>query len=58
MSMAVFSLLHSPGITMGIWGMTMGGLVYAQWSRWIEKFDLLIIAGVTGRECNLFAVFA
>lgn len=34
-------------ISMGIWGMMMGGFIYAQWKRWIGKWDVVIIGGVT-----------
>lgn len=35
------------GVKMGLWGMILGGLIFAQNRRLIEKFDLLIIAGIT-----------
>jgi serine/threonine-protein kinase len=35
------------GISIGLWGMSMGGLVYAQWKRFIEKIDFLIIGAIT-----------
>ncbi|MGQ4649882.1 protein kinase domain-containing protein [Lyngbya aestuarii] len=44
---AAASLLPSPGISIGLWGMIMGGLIFAQLRRLIEKIDLLIIAGIT-----------
>ncbi|HEY9876730.1 MAG TPA: serine/threonine-protein kinase [Candidatus Obscuribacterales bacterium] len=44
---ALSSLLTTSGISMGIWGMIMGGLIFAQFRRLIEKVDLLIIAGIT-----------
>lgn len=44
---ALTSLLPSPGISIGLWGMVLGGLIFAEFRRIIEKFDLLIIAGVT-----------
>ena len=44
---ALHSLLDSPAISMGIWGMILGGLIYIQSRRWIEKTDLLIVAGIT-----------
>jgi len=44
---ALDSLLDSLGISMGIWGMILGGLIYAQSRRWIQRTDLLIVAGVT-----------
>jgi serine/threonine protein kinase len=44
---ALGSLLPSPGISIGLWGMIMGGLIFAEFRRFIEKFDFLIIAGIT-----------
>ena len=44
---AFTSVFPAPAISVGLWGMTMGGLIYAQWKRWIEKFDLLILGGMT-----------
>ncbi len=44
---ALASLLPSPGISVGAWGMIMGGLIFAEFRRIIEKFDFLIIAGLT-----------
>ncbi|QDZ41106.1 protein kinase [Euhalothece natronophila Z-M001] len=44
---ALTSVFSFPAISVGLWGMTMGGLIYAQWKRWIEKFDLLILGGMT-----------
>ncbi|MFB2839619.1 protein kinase domain-containing protein [Floridanema evergladense] len=37
----------SPGISIGLWVMILAGLIFAQNRRIIEKFDLLIIAGLT-----------
>lgn len=37
----------SMGLSAGIWGAILGGLVFAQNRRIIEKVDLLIIAGVS-----------
>ncbi|HAA32788.1 MAG TPA: serine/threonine protein kinase [Cyanobacteria bacterium UBA8553] len=45
--LALSSLLPSPGLSIGLWGMIMGGLIYAEFRRFIEKFDFLIIAGIT-----------
>lgn len=45
--LALSSLLPSQGLSIGLWGMIMGGLIYAEFRRIIEKFDLLIIAGIT-----------
>jgi serine/threonine-protein kinase len=44
---ALGSLLPSQGISIGLWGMIMGGLIFAEFRRFIEKFDFLIIAGIT-----------
>ncbi|AFZ44877.1 serine/threonine protein kinase [Halothece sp. PCC 7418] len=44
---AFSSLFSLPSISVGLWGMSMGGLIYAQWKRLIEKFDFLIIGGIT-----------
>lgn len=44
---ALTSLMNSPGLSIGLWGMIMGGLIYAEFRRFIEKFDFLIIAGLT-----------
>lgn len=44
---ALSSLLALPPIRMGVWGMVMGLLVFAEFRRIIERFDFLIIAGIT-----------
>jgi len=44
---ALGSLLPSPAIGIGLWGMVMGGLIFAQFRRFIEKFDFVIIAVIT-----------
>lgn len=44
---ALTSLLPSPGISIGLWGMIMGGLIFAELRRIVEKFDFLIIGGLT-----------
>ncbi|GAB4226049.1 MAG: serine/threonine-protein kinase [Stanieria sp.] len=44
-SLATFNL--SINIIIGIWGMILGGLIFAQIRRVIEKVDLLIIAGIS-----------
>jgi hypothetical protein len=43
---ALGSLLP-PGISIGLWGMILGGLVYAQYRRMIHKTNLLTVAGIT-----------
>lgn len=45
--LALNTLLPSPGISIGLWGMFMGGIIFAEFRRVIEKIDLLIIAGIT-----------
>ncbi|MBD2084865.1 protein kinase [Trichocoleus sp. ST-U3] len=44
---ALGSLLPSPGLSVGLLGMMIGGLLFAQYRRFIEKLDLFIIAGIT-----------
>lgn len=51
MAIALYSLLQSQLITLGISALILGVLIFAQTRRWIEKWDLLIIAGIT------FAIF-
>ena len=46
-AIALLSLLKSPIITLGIASVILGLLIFAQTKRWIEKFDLLIIPGIT-----------
>jgi serine/threonine-protein kinase len=41
------SWLSFSGLSMGIWGMVLGGLIFAQIRRLIEKVDLLIIAAIS-----------
>lgn len=45
-AIALFRLLPSPIITLPA-AVILGFLVFAQTKRWIEKFDLLIISGIT-----------
>lgn len=47
LALALEQFITSPGVGMGLWGGAMGLLVYAQYKRWIEKVDLMIIAGIT-----------
>jgi serine/threonine-protein kinase len=35
------------GVSIGLWGAIVGGLIFAQYRRIIEKVDLLIIAGIS-----------
>jgi serine/threonine-protein kinase len=44
---ALTSLLPSPGISMGLLGMCLGGLIFAQYRRAIEGKDLPILAILT-----------
>ena len=45
--LAFINSLSFSGIGLGLWGMIVGGLIYAQVRRWIKKFDFAIIAGIT-----------
>lgn len=44
---AAKSLPISTGISIGVWGMVMGGLIYAQSRRIIENWDPWILAAIT-----------
>lgn len=44
---ALSSLLPSPATGIGLWGMVMGGLIFAQFRRVIERFDFVIITVIT-----------
>ncbi|KZL48275.1 MULTISPECIES: serine/threonine-protein kinase [Cyanophyceae] len=46
-AIALYSLLRSPIITLTAAAVILGILIFAQTRRWIEKFDLLIIPGIT-----------
>lgn len=46
-AIALFSLVHNPIITLGISAVILGILIFSQTRRWIEKFDLLIIPGIS-----------
>ena len=39
--------LPSPGFNLGLWGMVMGAMIYAQYSRIIENLDPWILAVIT-----------
>ena len=39
--------LPSPGLSLGLWGMAMGAIIYAQYSRIIENLDPWILAVIT-----------
>jgi hypothetical protein len=45
--MVLGSLLENPALSMGLWGMLMGAMIYAEFRRIIEKFDFVIIAGIS-----------
>ena len=44
---AATSLIPGSGLSMGLWGMATGGMIFAQWRRVIERWDLVIIAGLS-----------
>ncbi len=44
---ALGSVLKTPAISIGIWGMILGGLIYAQFRRLLAGKTLPIIAGIT-----------
>lgn len=46
-AIALFSLLPSAIISLPAAALILGILIFAQTKRWIEKFDLLIISGIT-----------
>ncbi|NET55791.1 MAG: serine/threonine protein kinase [Symploca sp. SIO2E6] len=46
LSFALRSFLGLSGITMGVLGMIVGGLIYVQYRRWIDRKDLAIFAGI------------
>lgn len=46
-AIALYSLLQSLQITLGVAVLILTALIFAQTRRWIEKWDLLIIAGIT-----------
>jgi serine/threonine protein kinase len=46
-AIALFSLVKNPIITLAIAVVILSGLIFAQTRRWLEKFDLLIIPGIT-----------
>jgi serine/threonine protein kinase len=47
LAIALTSLLPSPGLSIGLLGMIMGGLIYAQYRRVIEQIEMLIIGAGT-----------
>ncbi len=46
-AIALFSLFKPPIIPLGVSVLILGILIFAQIRRWIEKFNLLIISGIT-----------
>ncbi|NER50314.1 MAG: hypothetical protein F6J92_27295 [Symploca sp. SIO1A3] len=46
LSFALRSFLGLSGISMGLLGMIVGGLIYAQYRRWIDSKDSVIFAGI------------
>ncbi|WP_017306942.1 serine/threonine-protein kinase [Spirulina subsalsa] len=43
----LLTFFGNPAISMGLWGATLGGLIYAQIRRLIEKWDLAILGGLS-----------
>jgi serine/threonine-protein kinase len=39
-------LFPQSGISAGIWGMGMGGLIFAQLKRWLEQTEMVILIAV------------
>jgi serine/threonine-protein kinase len=46
-AIALYSLLQSQSITLGVSALILGVVIFAQFRRWIEKWEMLIIAGFT-----------
>lgn len=46
-AIALFSFLGTTLVSTGAWLLILAILVFAQWRRWIERWDLIIIAGIT-----------
>lgn len=46
-AIAFFSIVKNPIITLAISVVILSGLIFAQTRRWLEKFDLLIIPGIS-----------
>lgn len=44
---AFTSLFPAPAISIGLWGMSMGGIIYSVWKRFIEKVDFAILGVIT-----------
>ncbi len=47
LAIALTSLLHSPGLSMGLLGMILGGLIYGQYRRTLELTEMLTIGAGT-----------
>ncbi|MDJ1183470.1 serine/threonine-protein kinase [Roseofilum casamattae] len=47
LALGLTNWLGVTGLSLGLWGALMGGLVYAQFRRWIERVDLAIVGGVS-----------
>jgi serine/threonine-protein kinase len=45
--LALVNWLSVSGVSVGIWGAILGGLIFAQARRIIEKVDLIILSGIT-----------
>ncbi len=54
---ALESLLPTPGLSRGLLGMIMAGLLFAQYRRIIEKADLIIIAAITLGLVGMIQIF-
>ncbi len=46
-AIALYGLLSKPVISFAIAALILGGLIFAQYRRWIEKIDLLIIGSIS-----------
>lgn len=55
-AIALYSLLSEPVISFGIAALILGGLIFAQYRRWIEKVDLLILGSISLVIIFLFPV--
>ncbi|NEO38606.1 MAG: serine/threonine protein kinase [Moorea sp. SIOASIH] len=53
---AFAKVMSSNPLGMLLWGMSLGGLIYAQYRRFIEKIDLVIIGGISLGLLILFPV--
>ncbi|NEO93441.1 MAG: serine/threonine protein kinase, partial [Moorea sp. SIO3G5] len=53
---AFAKIVSSNPLGMLLWGMSLGGLIYAQYRRFIEKIDLVIIGGISLGLLILFPV--